>query len=219
MQGRVKIFQSFTFAGPLNFHQFIWKSPLPLLISDNSLMLAIFLEYIIIHYHYQTSGITSPYDIRNLLKIYVEKEMFGKQPGHKPSFLNRQFYPSIKCISSHIYKTSYQLKLRKLNQVNLQDKIKEWTKEDEERKFFLRMFKKKPEQTIPSSDCKEQLLYVHQEKWQRDLLLKYGNEICLLDATYKTTKYAVPLFFWCVKTNSGYSVVGKNILMKLCWYI
>ena len=140
--------------------------------------------------------------------------MFANQlPGHKPSFLNSQFYPSIKCISNHVYKTSYQLKLSKLDQVNLQEKIKEWTNEDGERKFFLQMIKK-AEQTTPT-DFQEQLLYVHQEKWQRELLLKYGSEICLLDATYKTTKYAVPLFFLCVKTNSGYAVVGKhNYIVK-----
>lgn len=122
----------------------------------------------------------------------------------KPSILNSQFYPSIKCISNHIYKIGYQLKLSKLDQVHLDKKIKEWSKEDGDRKFFLRMFKDKEESTY-----KDQLLYVHQEEWQRDLLLKYGGEICLLDATYKTTKYAVPLFFLCVKTNIGYAVVGK----------
>ena len=36
---------------------------------------------------------------------------------------------------------------------------------------------------------------------------KYGNSICLLDATYKTTKYVVPLFFVAVKTNVDYQVV------------
>ena len=38
---------------------------------------------------------------------------------------------------------------------------------------------------------------------------KYGNHICLLDATYKTTKYAIPLFFVVVKTNSDYQVVAS----------
>ena len=36
---------------------------------------------------------------------------------------------------------------------------------------------------------------------------KYGNSICLLDATYKTTKYVVLLFFVAVKTNVDYQVV------------
>ena len=38
---------------------------------------------------------------------------------------------------------------------------------------------------------------------------KYGTSIHLLDAAYKTTKYAVPLFFVAVKTNVDYQVVGS----------
>ena len=38
---------------------------------------------------------------------------------------------------------------------------------------------------------------------------KNGNLICLLDATCKTTKYAVPLFFVAVKTNVDYQFVGS----------
>ena len=53
------------------------------------------------------------------------------------------------------------------------------------------------------------LLFVHQTALQRSLLEKYGNHICLLDATYKTTRYAIPLFFLVVKTNSDYQVVGS----------
>ena len=37
----------------------------------------------------------------------------------------------------------------------------------------------------------------------------YGAEICLLDATYKTSRYALPLFFVCVKTNVNYAVVAS----------
>ena len=31
----------------------------------------------------------------------------------------------------------------------------------------------------------------------RDLLVKFGNTITLIDATYKTTKYEIALFFLC----------------------
>ncbi|XP_065645894.1 uncharacterized protein LOC136076410 [Hydra vulgaris] len=43
------------------------------------------------------------------------------------------------------------------------------------------------------------------------LLKKYGNEITLLDATYKTTKYSLPLFFLVVKTNVDYQTVGTFV--------
>ena len=46
----------------------------------------------------------------------------------------------------------------------------------------------------------------------KDFNFRYGNEICLLDATYRTTKYALPLFFLAVPTNCGYSVVAEFVV-------
>ena len=40
------------------------------------------------------------------------------------------------------------------------------------------------------------------------LLRTYGNVICLLHATCKTTRYELPLFFMVVKTNVDYEVAG-----------
>ena len=57
-------------------------------------------------------------------------------------------------------------------------------------------------------------LFVHQEGWQQQLLVKYGNTMTLLDATYKTTKYALPLFLLCVRTNSGYIPVAEFIVER-----
>lgn len=42
----------------------------------------------------------------------------------------------------------------------------------------------------------------------------YGNEICLLDATHKTTRYGLPLFVVVVKTNVNYQVVGSFIVSE-----
>lgn len=65
-------------------------------------------------------------------------------------------------------------------------------------------------------------MFVHQADWQQRLLLRYGSELVLMDATYKTTKYSIPLFFICVHTNVGYTVVAeflcqnkdKNVLQR-----
>lgn len=47
---------------------------------------------------------------------------------------------------------------------------------------------------------------------EQRLIKLYGDSICLLDATYKTTKYAVLLFFVVLKTNVGYQVVASFAL-------
>ena len=54
----------------------------------------------------------------------------------------------------------------------------------------------------------QNLLFAHQTAWQRYLISRYGNEIMLVDATYKTMRYELPLFFLVVKTNVNYVVVG-----------
>ena len=58
------------------------------------------------------------------------------------------------------------------------------------------------------------LLFIHQSKDQRRLLERYGNEICMLDATYKTTRYSLPLFFVVVKTNIDYQIMGSCIVQS-----
>jgi len=54
------------------------------------------------------------------------------------------------------------------------------------------------------------LLFVCQTDWQQRLLRRYGS-VCLLDATYRTTRYALPLFFLCVRTNVDYVVVATFV--------
>ena len=52
------------------------------------------------------------------------------------------------------------------------------------------------------------LLFVYQNGWHRRLFSRYGKELTLLDATYRTTRYALPLFFMVVKTNIDYQIVA-----------
>ena len=49
---------------------------------------------------------------------------------------------------------------------------------------------------------------VYQSNHIARLLQKYGNEMCLIDATYNTARYALQLFFLVVKTNVDYQVVA-----------
>lgn len=70
------------------------------------------------------------------------------------------------------------------------------------------------DENVPFIRGKQTMLFVHQFHWQRRLLNRYGQDICLLDATYKTCKYALPLFFLCVKTNVNYQVVASFIVQN-----
>ena len=96
-------------------------------------------------------------------------------------------------------------------------KIEEWKKQNPQSSFFFRTFCTVPPAEIDDKTCSEQedtLMYIQQEDWQKELLIRYGNTVTLMDATYKTTKYSIPLFFVCVKTNVSYSVVAEFIIQS-----
>ena len=57
-------------------------------------------------------------------------------------------------------------------------------------------------------------MFVYQSNHMARLLEKYGNEMCLLDATYKTTQYALPFFFLVMKTNVDYQVVAAFVIER-----
>ena len=42
-------------------------------------------------------------------------------------------------------------------------------------------------------------------------MARYGIDLLTMDATYKTMKYALPLFFLCVRSNHHYQVVAVFI--------
>ena len=141
-------------------------------------------------------------------------------------------------IRNHISKAKKALELSKVDQENLKLKIEEWKRSSPTSNHFFRPYIKKSdiENEYQSAgkeaqndginlnneeendcvqgftdECSQTFLWIHQEKWQKDLLVKFGNTITLIDATYKTTKYEVALFFLCVKTNVGYVVVAGFI--------
>ena len=52
----------------------------------------------------------------------------------------------------------------------------------------------------------DKILFVSQLSEMKHIFNTYGNQLILLDATYKTTKYALSLFFLVVKTNVNFHI-------------
>ena len=60
------------------------------------------------------------------------------------------------------------------------------------------------------SNVHDTFLFVHQSEKQKKLLRRYGHMV-LLDATYRTTKYSLPVFLVVVPTNTMYVPVMEFI--------
>ena len=63
-----------------------------------------------------------------------------------------------------------------------------------------------------ASDANSDVIFFHQSQWQRHLLASYGCHVCLIDCTYNTTVYDLPLLTVAVKTNCGFFIVATALL-------
>ncbi|KAH8042069.1 hypothetical protein HPB51_020243 [Rhipicephalus microplus] len=63
-----------------------------------------------------------------------------------------------------------------------------------------------------ASESEDTLLFCFQTKCTRSMLKKYGGSVVCLDATHKTSDYALPLFLLVMKTPSGYTPAGVFII-------
>ncbi len=127
-----------------------------------------------------------------------------------PAITNRKFFPSRTDISKLIYRQRIRNANGLLDVDLLEVKIAQW-RSDRPNDFI---FYRKAGNIVSDdgADTKQNILLVYQTAWQQQLLNRYGNDFVLMDATYKTTQYALPLFFLCVQSNVGYFVVASMII-------
>ena len=158
-------------------------------------------------------GMIDTQEIKRALKHYVNTVLCA---NNRPDPDDRAYYPTPCDLQNHIYKAKWALQLSKLDQHNLRLKIDKW-KTDQNSSFYFRPYsvtESGDETDTDTVQLQQNLLWVHQTKWQRELLVKYGNTMTLIDATYKTTLYDVPLFFVTVRTNVGYTVAAEFIVQS-----
>ncbi|PFX13196.1 hypothetical protein AWC38_SpisGene22744 [Stylophora pistillata] len=151
----------------------------------------------------------------------LKDHVIGESP---PPVTNRHYHPKAVDIRNHMYKATVKQMVSKADEENLEEKIKGWKKENPEDLFFFRPYTLSPVEAVPGNTydtdssveahTTQNLLFFHQTAWQRHLMSRYGNEIMLLDATYKTMTFKLPFVFLVAKTNVNYTVVGDFITQK-----
>ena len=146
------------------------------------------------------------------IKHYVLHVLCVQQ---KPDITDRAYFPTTIDVRNHIYLAQCTCQLSKFDQENLRLKIEHWKQDNPTSLYFYQsLINSEDHSSTSANDSSRTLLFVHQESWQQDLLSRYGNTISLMDATYKTTKYEVALFFITVKTNVGYNVVAEFVFQS-----
>ena len=166
-----------------------------------------------------SSGITSTPVVKKLLKHYVQEEL-DHPDGVQPSQFDRAFFPRNRVITNHIHKALVQGRYAALDLQNLERKMQQWQSDDPNVKIHFRKCVESTEnlsseiedsQESLDEKSKNTFLFVHQTRDQQLLLKRYGD-LVLMDATYKTSKYALPLFMLAVPTNVKYLPVAEFVV-------
>ncbi|KAI8501875.1 hypothetical protein Bbelb_202870 [Branchiostoma belcheri] len=137
-------------------------------------------------------------EIRRHLVMYVEQDLFRDETP--PPQTRRRYHPTDQDIRNIMTKAKESMRESNNDQANVQILASRW-EADSSLKFR------------PSTET-TQLLFCYQTGWQKRLMHIYGQQMCLLDATYRTCRYSVPLFFLCVRANVSYVVVGLFIVQE-----
>ena len=156
-----------------------------------------------------SSRITETNEVKRSLKYYVDN-FLCKEIGHKPHPHDSAFYPLKQDITNHINMAKKSIDMSTFDQENMRKKVEEWEKSKLKSSFYFRPYGKKAAEN--ESGEEQNFLNVHQEEWQKEFLTTFGNTITLTNATYKTTKYSIPLFFLCVKIKVNNTVVTEYVI-------
>lgn len=162
-------------------------------------------------------GVHSVAEMMRHLRLFVDSELCPKGVS---MVTNRRYYPSRADVRKLMYRQRQRLLHGLLDQEVLAQFIDRWRQERPDDKWFYRPAAivslsaagNVEDITEAKSDQSQTFLLIYQSAWQQRLLMRYGKELIFMDATYKTTKYALPMFFICIQTNCGYSVVGVIVL-------
>lgn len=145
-------------------------------------------------------GVRSVGEMERHLKLFVKFQMFaGRTP---PDMNNRRFYPTKTDIRNHMYRATQSQRFSKIDQKDLKCKLEGWQREYSDDSFFFRPCTEPDDGAndvvmrctfdsedddftcIPdeievtgtdkeSRDTSTSFLFVHQAKWQKDMLLRY----------------------------------------------
>lgn len=152
-------------------------------------------------------GITPVSDVKKCLHYYVHDVLFANKEKHDSSF--RAFFPTHRDTSNQIQAVLKKDRFSTVDQENARILIEKIRGEQPESCVVYRPYAVRScmgssnlnnvEESV-ASESEDTLLFCFQTKFMRNMLKKYGGSVVCLDATHKTSEYALPLFLLAVKT-------------------
>ncbi|XP_077529174.1 uncharacterized protein LOC144141492 [Haemaphysalis longicornis] len=165
-------------------------------------------------------GITSVSDIDKCLRYYVHDVLFAEK--EKPNCSSRAYFPTHADINNHVQAALKKDRFSTIDQENTAVLIERLRTEQPETQVFYRPYAaggcaeasvvNDNVEEMVAGECEQTLIFCFQTRFMKEMFAKYGASVVCLDATHKTSDYALPLFLLVVKTPVGYTTVGVFIV-------
>ncbi|XP_033105741.1 uncharacterized protein LOC117108012 [Anneissia japonica] len=122
-----------------------------------------------------------------------------------PPKSKRAYYPSSKDIHNILYRYKCRNRSSDNELQQVEEMVGEWCHNHPEDQYFY-------QRSLSSEDGNgNTFMFCSQTKQQKQLLQLYGD-LVVLDATYRTIGYSIPLYFLCVQTNVACQIVGMFVV-------
>ena len=93
-------------------------------------------------------------EMKRHLKIFVKEVLFRDE--QQPQDTNRRFFPKTSDLRTHMYRATVKNRMSRIDQANVQMKIREWNMVYNEDSFFFRPHSDQGEETLQvpeATDC------------------------------------------------------------------
>ena len=145
-------------------------------------------------------------DLRKDVAMLPENKAIGWMPDKNDPV----FWPNKKRMQSlyrRLYQESYGKQTLK-DQVRLQELIEKIKESDDiwqENDFlhFQQYVPDKHDDATGETEKGQDFIFIYQNKFQRDMFVKYGKDVTGIDCTYNTTKYGLKLYWLVVIDHSA----------------
>ncbi|XP_071948368.1 uncharacterized protein [Antedon mediterranea] len=143
-----------------------------------------------IHHHVR-SGITAKEKVKVLVDTFVKQEL--SSCGVEPNPLDRSYHPTDRDLTNHIYRAINIEKIKRIDHNAILETISKL--ESSGQHIFYQPTSEKTCQKMKEKSEEDSIfMLVYQESWQSNLMKSRLRALYVIDSTYKTHRYPLPLY-------------------------
>ncbi|XP_033099141.1 uncharacterized protein LOC117102824 [Anneissia japonica] len=163
-----------------------------------------------IHQHVRR-GTTNREEVKSLIDTFVKQELSGC--GVEPNPLDRSYHPTDRDLANHIYRAINIEKFKRIDHSKIHEKVSSLQGSSTgQRILYQPTTEKALQKGKEKSEDDTLFMLLYQEAWQINLMKSRLKVLYVIDSTYRTLKYPLPLYTVWIYTDEKFICVATIII-------